>query len=327
VGSFLVGRLLQSTVTAWAFVTLLFFMFRLIPGNPMAMYVDQALPPETQRALVERFGLDRSLGAQYVRYLVNLSQGDFGTSFTFRRPVLEVLGEKIAHTLVLVTPAIGAAFVGGAFLGGILGWLRGRLGERVAIVLILFFKALPSFWLGTLLLMLFTFRLGWLPLGGIRSIGTPPLPLWQTYLSPDFLWHLVLPALTATLEFVGLPLLMMRNSIIEVMRSDYIAYARAKGLSESRLLWRHAGRNALLPVVTLFASLSGFAIGGLVVIEMLFRWPGMGRELVEAIGRRDYPVIQTAFFFMGILVIVVNILTDVVYTYLDPRVRLDARLG
>ncbi len=323
--SFLLRRLWHSLLTVWAFVTILFFMFRLIPGNPLAMYVDQGLPAETQQALMARFGLDQPLLVQYGLYLRNLGRGDFGSSFHFRRPVVDLLGEKLAHTLVLMVPAIGLAFLGGTLLGAVLGWMRGQMAEKLAMLLVLFLKAIPPFWLGILLLMLFTFQLGWFPLGGIRSIGTPPLNLWQTYLSLDFLWHLALPLLTTTLTFLGLPLLIMRNSILEVMRSDYVEYARAKGLPETRILWRHAARTAMLPVVTVFSSLSGFAIGGQVVIEMVFRWAGMGRELVEAIGRRDYPVIQAAFLFLGLLVIVVNSLTDVLYSYLDPRVQLHER--
>jgi peptide/nickel transport system permease protein len=222
-----------------------------------------------------------------------------------------------------MVPAILLAFLGGVTLGGVLGWVRGRRTEKISILLVLLLKAIPPFWLGILLLMLFTFELGWFPLGGLRSIGTPPLSLWHTYVSVDFLWHAALPLATTMLTFLGLPLLIMRNSVLEVMRSDYVEYARAKGLTERVVLWRHAARTALLPVVTVFSSLSGFAIGGQVVIEMVFRWPGMGRELIEAIGRRDYPVIQTAFLFLGLLVITVNLVTDLLYSYLDPRVRVN----
>lgn len=314
------GRLLQLVFVLWAVATILFLIFRLMPGNPLAAYIDPTFTEEQQLELMARFGLDRPLWQQYFIYLGNLLQGDLGESFFYREPVGERVLALLPNTLVLTFSSLLVAYAFGIVVGAWLAWSRGGWGERTAIPLVLTTRAMPEFWLGMVLLAVFSFWLGWLPAGGTRSPGATFSGYWDLYTSADFLAHLILPALTLAIYSQGLPLLLMRSNMLEVMNEDFVTMARIKGLSKWTVVVRHAARNALLPVMTSFAIAVGYQIQGNVVVETVFSWPGLGRELVNAVSASDYPLAQGAFLMIAVVVVLMNLLADLLYGLLDPRI-------
>lgn len=314
------GRLLQLAFVLWAVTTILFLIFRLMPGNPMAAYIDPNFTAEQQQALMARFGLDRPLWQQYFIYLWNLLHGDLGQSFFYREPVADRVFALLPNTLVLTFSSLIIAYGFGILVGAWLAWNRGGLGERAAIPLVLTTRAMPEFWLGMVLLAVFSFSLGWFPAGGTRSPGATFDGLWDLYTSRDFLEHLILPAATLAIYSQGLPLLLMRSNMLEVMNEDFVTMARIKGLSKWSVVVRHAARNALLPVMTSFAIAVGYQIQGNVVVETVFSWPGLGRELVSAVSASDYPLAQGAFLMIAVVVVLMNMVADLLYSLLDPRI-------
>ena len=267
-----------------------------------------------------KFGLDRPLWEQYFIYLWNLLQGELGDSFFYRQPVGSRVLELLPNTLVLTFSSLIIAYTFGIIVGAWLAWKRDSLAERAAIPIVLTTRALPEFWLGMLLLAVFSFTLGWFPAGGTRSPGSEYASYFALYTSRDFLTHLVLPAMTLAIYSQGLPLLLMRSNMLEVMNEDFVTMARIKGLSNWTVVVRHAARNALLPVMTSFAIAVGYQIQGNVVVETVFSWPGLGRELVNAVSASDYPLAQGAFLMIAVVVVLMNLLADLLYALLDPRI-------
>jgi peptide/nickel transport system permease protein len=310
----------QMLLVLWAVATLLFFMFRLMPGDPTLAYIDTTFTAEQQEALKRQFGLDRSLLEQYLIYFGNILRGEFGTSFRVKRPVFEVIFDVLPNTLALTVVSITIAYLFGILAGAWLAWKRGSVAEAVGIPIVLTLRAAPEFWLGMVLLAIFAFGLGWFPSGGANSAGMTFSSTFDRLTSPDFLHHLVLPAATLALYLQGLPLLLMRSNMLDVLHEDYVMMARMKGLPEWRILLLHAARNALLPVVTAFALGLGASVGGNVVVETVFSWPGLGRVLVDAVASSDYPLAQGAFMFIAFILIVMNFVADLLYSVLDPRV-------
>lgn len=313
-------RFAQMLLVLWAVATLLFFLFRLMPGDPTLAYIDTTFTAEQQEALKRQFGLDRSLIEQYLIYFGNLLQGEFGTSFRIKKPVFDVIFEVLPNTLALTALSITIAYVFGVLVGAWLAWKRGSAAEAVGIPLVLTLRAAPEFWLGMVLLAVFAFGLGWFPSGGANSAGVTFGSTFERLTSTDFLRHLVLPAATLALYLQGLPLLLMRSNMLDVLQEDYVMMARMKGLPEWRIILLHAARNALLPVVTAFALGLGASVGGNVVVETVFSWPGLGRVLVDAVAASDYPLAQGAFMFIAFILIVMNFVADLLYSVLDPRV-------
>jgi peptide/nickel transport system permease protein len=319
-GKYMLKRLLNMLFSLFVLITLLFFMFRLIPGDPLSMYIDVDITIEAKEMLMKQFGLDKPLFQQYVAYIKNLAHGNFGLSFQYNKPALEIVGARFWSTCILMVTSLGIAFFIGIVAGTVLAWMRGTRFEITSIIAVLCIRCAPVFWIGMIFVMVFAFKLHWFPLGGMNTPGTHFDNAWQKYFNRDFLYHLFLPAITCGINMAATPLLVMRASMLEVIKEDFIELATARGLSKTRVMFKHAMRNALLPVATLFAVEAGLAVGGVVLIETVFRWPGMGREIVLAIGARDYPVAQTAFVMIGAMVILFNLLADVIYAYLDPRV-------
>jgi len=310
-------------ITLFAMVTIMFFLFRLLPGDPAVAYIDTNFTEEQVAQLRKSFGLDRPLHEQYAIYLKNLMVGEFGDSFHHRRPVTEVLASVLPNTIILTLTGLIVAYIFGVLVGAWLAWRRGSLLEGFTIPTVLTLRAAPEFCLGTILLAVFSFQLGWFPSGGANSPGAMYGSEWSRIFSTDFLWHLVLPAATLALYLQGLPLLLMRSNMLDVMSEDFITMARMKGLSQWTIVIRHAARNALLPVATAFALGFGASIGGNVVVETVFSWPGLGRYVVNAIARRDLPAIQGTVLFMSVVFVMVNLATDLLYAKADPRVRVE----
>jgi len=300
--------------------SMIFLLFRTMPGDPTASMVDPSIPREARQALLERYGLHESLWTQYTIFMKDLVRLDFGSSYFYTRPVLDVIKDRLPATLILMFTAMIFAYAIGIFGGAWMAWRRGSKMESVGITFGLIFRSAPTFWVGLMVILLFAVRLRWFPAQGMRTTGYEGTTFREIFLNLDFLRHLVLPALTAGLYFLATPMLIMRNSMLEVLSEDYIEMAHAKGLPERRVLYHHAARNALLPVVTAGALFIGSAIGGQVLIEVVFSWPGLGREIVQAVTRSDYPLAQGSFIILSTLVMVMNLIADVIYAFLDPRI-------
>jgi peptide/nickel transport system permease protein len=323
--AYFLKRFAHMIFVLWAVATILFFMFRTMPGTPLAAFIDNTTTIEQQEALIRQFGLDKTLGEQYWLFLTNLMQGDLGQSFFFKKPVVEVVMEVFPNSVILTLSSLIIAYIFGIVAGAYLAWRRGSWVEGVGIPLVLTTRAAPEFWLGMVLLAYFSFHLGWFPSGGANSSGSDWDSNWQRVTSLDYLSHLALPAITLAIYLQGLPLLLMRSNMLNVLQEEFITMARMKGLSTWTIVMRHAARNALLPVATAFALGIGGAVGGNVVVETVFSWPGIGRLLVNAVAASDYPLAQGAFLMITAVLVVMNFIADVTYHLLDPRVRVATR--
>lgn len=313
-------KILQSLFTLWVILTMLFFLFRLGLPDPTVALVSEGLSPEDRALVIARFGLDRSLPEQYVIYLGNVITGEFGRSFHYNAPVATIIGERVLNTLILMLPAILLAYTIGPLIGVLLAWKRGARLEAGGISIGLILRSAPMFWTGMLAVMFFGINLGWFPTSGMRTFPYEAANFLEKILTLDFLRHLILPTIVITLYYIGLPMLIMRNTMLEVMGEDFIEFAEARGLSRMRVMYRHAARNALLPVVTQAAITAGLAVGGQVVVEVVFSWPGLGLEMFNAVRTSDYPLAQASFLLMATIILILNLITDLIYSRLDPRV-------
>ncbi len=316
----ILARLGHFAFVLWSVATITFFLFRLMPGDPTLNFISPTFSEEMRATLLHSFGLDRSLADQYLIYFGNLLRGDFGVSFLQNRPVVAVLMDALPNTIILTLVSMVVAYAFGIFAGAILAFRRGTILEAIAIPAALTTRAAPEFWLGMLLLAAFAFQLGWFPTEGAVSAGTVATSFSGRILTLDYWRHLVLPALTLTLFLQGLPLLLMRATMLDVLNDEFITMARMKGLSRWSVVMRHAARNALLPVATAFALTLGNSIGGNVVVETVFAWPGIGRVLVQAVQGADYPVAEGAFMMIAAALVLMNTIADLAYAALDPRV-------
>jgi peptide/nickel transport system permease protein len=313
-----VRRVTWMAVTLFLVTTATFFLFRAVPGDPSVALIGPDLDPSVQNKLRSDFGLDKSVLDQYLSFLWQALHGDLGISFRYRQPVTEVLGEKLLNTLLLVLPAMIVAFVLGSAIGAVAGVNWGRAWDSGLSRTFLAVKSAPVFWTGTLLLMVFSYQLGWFPTGGMSQLGGDDGGIFTL----ELLRYLALPLFLLSIVFMVEPMLTMRTSMLEVLHADFVELARAQGLSRRTIVFNKAARNALLPVVSLLPAVSSHLVGGQVIVETIFSWPGMGREMVEAVNGFDYPMLQGAFLLIAALVIAVNAISDLLYAYLDPRVRL-----
>lgn len=319
------GRLLQSLLVLWVIVTILFLLFRLAPGNPATAYIDATFTEEQRAATMARFGLDRPLGEQYILYLGNVLQGELGQSFFYPKTVAQLIGEVLPNTLYLTFAALLLAYAVGVTGGILFAAIRGRPAEKVGITFTLMTRAAPEFWVGMILLAIFAFQLRLLPSSGTSPAGVIYDSELEKVLSPVFWRYMILPTVTLALYLHGLPLLLMRSNMLEVLDQDFITMGKLIGYSRWRLLARHAARNAMLPVLTALALGIGYSIGGNVVIENVFGWPGIGRMLVRAVTASDYPLAQGAFLVIAVIFVLMNFIADVLYVLLDPRVGAGAQ--
>lgn len=323
-----IGYVLQRAVltifSIFIIASGLFFMFRLIPGDPSTVFVNPAMPAGTRERILEAHGLNKPLHEQYIIFLGNLIQGELGLSFMRQKPVTELLLAKALNTMLLFLPSVLIAFIIGPIVGAFLAWHRGSRIDTIGMGTILLMYAAPVFWTGMIAIMIFSFWLGWVPSGKMHSASFTADSLLDSYLSVDFLYHLVLPMTVTTLYWLTAPMFTMRNNMIDVLGADFIEMNRAQGLSELRILYMHGARNSLLPVLHYGALAVGFAFGSSVILERVFSWPGLGRFMFTAVRSSDYPVAQGAFLFISIIIIVMNFLIDVLSVYVDPRVSEEA---
>lgn len=314
--SFVLRRIGRGLFTILFAVTVTFLLLRLLPGDPALAIASPNMTEETRAALLQQYGLDKPLFVQYVIYLGQLLQGNFGTSFTQSVPVMNVLMQRLPWTLLLTFTALIITVLIGVPLGVLAASRRGKIADKIVQVIGVTGQSLfvPS--IGVLLLFVFGLMLGWLPIGGAYTSGTYGLEWYASVAS-----HLVLPAASLMLIQLGAYVLTMRSTLIDALQEDYVTLAKANGLPYRRILWRHALRNALLPTTTLIGLQLGFLVGGAVLTETVFAYPGIGRGIYEAVTQLDFPVLQGAFLLLAATVVVANMVTDIVYGFLDPRVK------
>lgn len=330
----LLGRIAQLVPVLLGVTVIVFVMMALTPGDPVEiMLADQKASPEQVEALRRDMGLDRPVLERFGVFLGNALTGNFGLSFFHRRPVTDVILERLPATVELTLAALVLALLVSIPLGVLAAVKKNSLFDRLATVGSLFGVSLPGFWFGILLIILFAVNLKALPVSGRMSFACEVAPI-TTLLTidsllrgrpecfADALSHLFLPALTLALPMAAVLTRVTRASMLEVLRSDYIVFAEAKGLPRRRVLWRHALKNALVPTVTVAAIETGSLLGGNMVVETVFGWPGLGRLVVESIFVRNYPLVQAAVLFYAVTYVLLNFLADVLYTVLNPRVRL-----
>ncbi len=321
--NYAIRRTGQLLFTIWVIGTVLFAMFRMMPGDPTAFIVDTQMDPEQQQALIERYGLDAPMHVQYYEFFMQILTLDLGLSFHSRRPVSDIIAIYLPNTLVLMLTAFLLAYVFGVTAGVIAAWMRGSNREKGLVVIALIQRSFPTFWVGLVVLWVFGAYLDVIPMSGMTSRDHRAESFFSMILTLDFLWHLMAPAVVLAFYAMGYPLLLMRNNMLEVLSEDFIDVCRAKGLRERTVMFKHAARNALLPIVTAAAIAVGYAVGGAVLVETVFSWPGLGREMVRAVVRRDYPVAQGTFILLAGTVVFMNFVADLLYSWLDPRVTYD----
>jgi peptide/nickel transport system permease protein len=324
---FIIRRILYTLLTLFGVATILFFMFRIVPGDPTAQVISPALDEVAQARLKEAYGLDKPILVQYVLYLKNLVTLEWGRSFASSRKVFDILAYRFWNTIFLMGAAMCFVLVIGTALGMVMAWRRQGPLDVGGTVVALVFQSAPPFVTGLLMLMVLSYRLDLFPTGGMHTPGASIGSGLAIFLSKDFLHHLVLPTVTVALFYLATPMLIMRDSMLEVMGSDFIELAKAKGLAPHVVMIKHAARNALLSVVTVASLMVGFAIGGQVLVESVFSWPGMGQLMVEAASSHDYPVAQGTFLVLAALVIFLNLAADISYCYLDPRIKMGKNAG
>ena len=317
---FIIRRTLFTLFTLFAVATILFFIFRMLPGEPTAQIISPALDEAAQARMKAAFGLDKPLYVQYVLYLKNIVTLEWGRSFTTSKKVFDMLSYRFWNTIFLMGAAMCFTLVAGIGLGMIMAWRRSGSLDVGATVGALVLQSAPPFVTGILLLMVLSYRLDIFPTGGMHTPGMRLETGIHILFNKDFLHHLVLPTITVAFYYLATPMLIMRDSMLEVLGSDFIELAKAKGLAPRVVMMKHAARNALLPVLTVSSIMVGFAIGGQVIVEQVFSWPGMGQLMVEAASGQDYPVAQATFLILAAVVIVLNLIADISYSYLDPRI-------
>jgi peptide/nickel transport system permease protein len=329
---YFLSRIIWLPVVLWAVVTLTFLVLRLAPGDPLDVIAARAIDATELERVRQEWGLDQPLWQQYLTFLGSLLRGDLGIAFSSGVPVTRLLLERIPPTIELAVAAMIISTIIGVGAGIISSTTRSRWLDYTVRSLAVLGLSIPWFWLAIVLIIIFSVWLGWTPVGGRMQAGVSYETItgfmlvdtlitgnWPALLS--FLRHLALPALAIGLTSAGFVARITRSAMLEVLRADYVRAARAKGLREQTVVLRHALRNALLPVLTLQGLQFGTLLGGAVITEIVFSWPGLGRTLFDAISRRDFPIVQGAVIFIAFVYVIVNLLVDFLYHVVDPRLR------
>jgi len=315
---YIIRRTFSAVLTFFLVFIIVFFIFRILPGDPTLIYTGSvgALTDVEKEALLKSFGLDRPLHEQFFVQLWNFLRGEFGWSFYYRRPVIEIVAPKLLNSVILAFSSFLLVYLVTFIIAPLCVLKKGSYLEKGILLLTFLFRSIPTSLMGILALVVFCGVLGWFPVGGVVSVGVQ-----LNYLSLDFIYHLILPTAVYSAYLYALPTLVLRGTMLEEIGKDYAILLKAKGLSNSRIVYKHILRNSLLPTVTTAALFVGTAFGGQAVIEYIFSWPGVGRELVNACSWRDYPLAQALIFISSISVIFMNLFADLVYGIIDPRVK------
>lgn len=305
--SFLLSRVLSMFTVLLGVITLIFFLIHLVPGDPVQAMLGETAAPTDLEALRQALGLDQPLLTQWWLYMSNLFQGDLGNSLYSKEPIVDILIERFPATLELAAAGLLVAILLALPLGSIAALRKDTVYDNGAMVFSLLGVSIPNFWLGPMLILLFSLMLGWFPVSGREGALS-----------------LVLPAITLGTALAAILGRMVRSTLLEVLNEDYIRTARAKGLRESAIVIHHALRNASLPIITILGLQLGTLLGGAVITEIIFAWPGIGQLTIESIQRRDYPLVQACILLISLSYVLVNTFTDILYGWLDPRVRYSA---
>jgi peptide/nickel transport system permease protein len=319
ISRYLAKRLLRYGLSFLLIITAIFLIPRMMPGDPFISLLGEEVyyrSPELVAELKAQYGLDRPLPEQYLSYLQNLAHGNFGYSFHYSQPVRDVIVYKMKWTLVLLIPSVILGALLGIVVGSLAGWRRSSSMDTSITSLFLFLYSMPHYWLAMLFVLIFAFYLGLFPLSGITSGGLEGVEKLQ-----DVLWHMALPVFVLTLFGAAYNYFIMRSSVIQASGEGFVLTARAKGLGERDVLFRHVLRNAMLPLVTVIALDIGFMVSGALLVEIVFSWGGMGTLVYDAVMARDYPLLHGSFLVIAVCVMAANFLADVLYAVLDPRVR------
>ncbi|NJN84635.1 MAG: ABC transporter permease [Caldilineaceae bacterium] len=302
--SYIRRRLLQSLLVIWGVSILVFFLLRLAPGDPVSLLLAETATPEQMDQAREKWGLNEPIVVQYAVFLGRAVRGDLGDSLFFKEPAIEVLLERLPATIQLSAVALCFSLVVAIPVGMISALRRDTVWDYLGTTLAMLGQAIPPYWLGIMLILVFSVSLGWLPTSGR---GSPA--------------HLVLPAITLGSVLMALVTRLVRSGMLDVLGEDYVRTARSKGLGERKVIARHAMRNILIPLVTVIGLQLGALFGGAVITESIFAWPGVGRLVLQAISARDYPLVQAAVLLISVVYVFLNLAVDIVYVYLDPRIR------
>jgi len=318
---YLARQVLRYSISLFIIVTLIFLIPRMMPGDPFVSLLGEEVyyrSPELVTELKAQYGLDRPLPEQYLSYLQNLVQGNLGYSFHYSQPVWDVIAYKMKWTIVLLIPAVILGAILGIVVGAVAGWRRGCGLDTGVTSLFLFIYSMPHYWLAMLFVLIFAFYLGLFPLSGITGGGLEGVQKLR-----DVLWHMALPVFVLTLFGTTYNYFIMRSSVVQIASEGFVLTARAKGLAEIDVLFRHVLRNAMLPLVTVIALDFGFMVSGALLVEIVFSWGGMGTLVYDAVLARDYPLLHGSFLVIAACVLVANFLADVLYAVLDPRIKGD----
>ena len=303
--NYLISRLISALIVILGVTCLVFLLIHFVPGDPVEMMLGESARPADREALRQALGLDQPVLTQLAHYLSRLAQFDLGTSIHYRQPISEILAQRIPATAQLAAVSIVIALLIAFPLGAIAAVKKGTAWDHTAMGFSMLGVSIPNFWMGPLLIMVFSLWLGLLPVSGKEGFSS-----------------LILPAVTLGTAMAAILARMVRSTLLEVLNEDYVRTARAKGLNEFQVITRHGLRNALLPVITLVGLQLGTLLGGAVITETVFSWPGVGQLTIEAIQKRDYPLVQACVLLISLSYVVVNVITDIIYAAIDPRIRL-----
>lgn len=320
-------RLAQTIPLTWGILTITFFISHMAPGDPMDMYMEQQrqrqVDPEVIEFLRQKYGLDQPIHVQYVKWLGNVLKGDFGESFRHHRPVLDLIAERIPYTLQLTLLALLFSTSLGIIIGIVSAVKQYSALDKGVTLGSLIIYSIPGFWMALMLVLVFAVNLGWFPTSQTRSMDYEFFTWGQKIF--DRLWHLILPVFVLGIGSAAHKARYVRNRLLEVLNEEYILAARARGLKEKMVIFRHALRNAMIPLVTILGLYLPGLLSGSVLIESIFAWPGMGTLAVDAVGGRDYPVMMAALMISAVLTIFGSLLADITYVALDPRVSYEKK--
>lgn len=318
--NFILKKFAQLVLTLFAIATFNFLLFRILPGDPLKLIARAGkLSPEAVARLQELFGLDQSRWNQYLIYLKNIVTGEYGISITYRRPVMDIIAERMSNTLMLLFAATIIVIVVGVGLGILAAMKRGSKTDNVLIVASMVGWSLPTFWTGLIFIIIFGVYLHVLPIAGVLTPGAVYTSYGQ--LISDYVNHLIMPTVALVIVDMAQFFLVTRNTLVDVFTEDYILTAKGKGLSPSLTMRRHALPNAMLPIITTLALYVSLVIGGAIQVETVFSYPGMGKLMYDAVLKRDYPILEASFFLMASVTIIANFISDVLYMLIDPRVK------
>lgn len=318
--NFILKKFAQLILTLFAIATFNFLLFRILPGDPLKLIARAGkLSPEAVARLQDLFGLNQSRWDQYVIYLKNIVTGQYGISITYRRPVMDIIAERMSNTLLLLSVATVIVIVVGVGLGILAAMKRGSRTDNALIVASMVGWSLPTFWTGLIFIIVFGVYLHVLPIAGVLTPGAVYTSYGQLFM--DYANHLILPTVALVIVDMAQFFLVTRNTLVDVFTEDYILTAKGKGLSPSLAMRRHALPNAMLPIITTLALYVSLVIGGAIQVETVFSYPGMGKLMYDAVLKRDYPILEASFFIMASVTIIANFISDVFYMLIDPRVK------